>query len=250
MTFDRKRLVKKPKEIKTIFTSNGRENERQNKKNELEPKKNFQDRMSFWGYTFTILAFGAGIGALFGGFAYSLTATTDEKLKEDVAYYKEQRNLATNESDSLKSDNELLKSEKESLQEQLSSKQKENKSLNDELTQYRDEESKNGKDAIDSNSTDGNISKVEADGEMSSEQKVITLNESVSFFKGKINVATTYIYNSSTDIQVGTDGYDSEIFTSNAVGTQINYESDSKYQVRIIKIDYDDENIEVQVTKF
>lgn len=247
MTFDREKLVKKPTKVKAIYTSNGRESERKNP--EPDPKKPFYERMGIWGYTITVLGLGVTLGALFGAFSYSLTATTDEKLLDDVKYYKDQSRIAVNEVDSLKNENDLLLSERESLQEQLTGMQKDNKTLeqslkkvNEELNQY--------KDAADSNSINGNASKTSTGKVTNSEEKEINLNESVSFFKGKINVAAFGIGSSSTSIQVGAPGFDSEKHYTANVGTQFDYESDSKYQIRVNKIDYVQDKIVIQVTEF
>jgi hypothetical protein len=253
MTFDRKRLVKKQSQpMKTIFTSNGKENEREKPKT----KPPFHERMGIWGYTITTLALGFGIGALFGAFAYSLTATTDEKLIEDNKYYKEQSRLAKNESDSLKHENGLLLSEKESLQQKTNEKQDEIKKLNislskvqTEITQYKEKEQSNNKDSVNSNSIGDNSSKEVDKENLSSSPTEVPLNESVSFFDGKISVAVFGISSTNADIQIGADGYDSLKFYSKEAGSQLNYDGETKYQVRVIKIDYYKNKIVVQVTK-
>lgn len=251
MNFDRKRQNKAPK-IKSVFTSNGKEDERM----PSETKAPFHERMGIWGYTFTILGVGLGIGMGFGAFAYSLTATTDEKLIEDIKFYKEERNIAINEKDSLKHENELLLSEREALQEQLTEEQEENKSLtesinkvNEELKQYKDKELEN-KISSNANSTSEKQGKIDSKGKQTSEPTEINSNDSVSFFEGELNVAASSILTYSADIQIGANGYKSTIFYSKKAGSQLDYEGESKFQVRIIKINSTKESIVVQVTKY
>lgn len=112
MEFDRKRLLKE-KKINAIHTENISEDVVKSS----NQRKSFHERMPIWGYTLTVLGVGLTIGILFGGFAYSLTATTDEKLLEDVKYYKDQSRITSNENEDLKHENESLLSENESLQD-------------------------------------------------------------------------------------------------------------------------------------
>ncbi|MEK4566926.1 hypothetical protein MKX54_19790 [Alkalihalobacillus sp. FSL R5-0424] len=235
MLLIRKRTVKKPKITKIKKTVTRRANERYQKTNNSLPKKPFNERMGIWSYTITTVGLGITIGSFLVEFPTFLTSNTDEILIEDISYYKEQNNLAIDERDSLKNENELLKAEIESLQVDLSSKQSENDELTDEITN--------------SNLSDGDINFSEMVSDISHEKKIIALNNSSSFFKDEISVSITNVSSSYTNIQVGANGYDSEIFELNKVGAQVNYESYSKFQIRIIKIDYFNNNVEVQVTK-
>lgn len=249
MTFERDKLVKKPKEVKAIYTNNGKESER--KQPVSKSDKPFYERMGIWGYTLTTGGVGIGIGVLFGAFAYSLMATTDEKLVEDVKFYKEQYRIVGHEKDSLEAENELLISEREALQERLNEMQKDYNSLeqsfkivNAEINQYKDLESANSNSIGEKESTTS-VVKVN-----NTEKKEVNLNESVPFFEDKINVAAFAVDSYSTHIQIGASGFDSEKHYSANVGDQFDYESDSKYQIRVLQINKRQNKIVIQVTEF
>lgn len=115
--------------------------------------------------------------------------------------------------------------------------------VHEDLKQYKDLELSS------TNTNNKDMIIEETEEKLASESAIVKRNESVSFFNGDINVAAVSIGVFSTDIQIGADGFESVIHYSAKVGNQYIYEADSKYQVRLTKLDSNSDQIEIQVTE-
>ncbi|WPL43548.1 hypothetical protein [Priestia megaterium] len=197
----------------------------------------FDNNVKFWSFFITVFALGFGFGMPFG----DKEPENETELIEKVNFYKK-------DNFQLKRDNELLtekvksyKAENKEYKEQLSKKNQENSQLSETLSQSEQKIAKYEEEPNKISSKTSSNSKTP--------EKEISINDTETFLDGSIYVSVTDIsvLNTGT-IKVGAQGIEPHTEEEVTAGTQFIYKAQNKYQVRINKVDYENQSMEVQVT--
>jgi hypothetical protein len=251
----------KKKNTKSFFTGNGKEmdrtstsenepdNQRVNYKGTKNKEKSIKELNIPWykryeGVLWGALGTGLAIGLALGGVGYAAINPSDEELVEKINYYKEEVFQINSSFDDIERELYNRTQNEEALSEELQIKTEEINKLKSKIVELEKELQVSKQD-----------SKVTISGKSETnkntpETNTIPMHDTKTFFNDSLYISITDISaTNTTDLQIGATGFENLIRTDAKAGTQFYYQGKSKYQIRVIKVNYITDEVEIQVTK-